>query len=58
MSSFSSDVKRCVARGSRMEDALYTVMPAIATLAFMVKDELDRDWQTEDLGARCCSESL
>ena len=31
-----------------MEYALYTVMPAIATLAVMVEDKLGRDWQTKD----------
>jgi len=33
-------------------------MPAIATLASMVKDELDRDWQTEGYYATRCFESL
>ena len=31
-----------------MRAALYTVMPAIATLAVMVTNELGRDWQKED----------
>jgi len=41
-----------------MKDALYTVMPPVATLAVMVEDELGRDWQTEDYDARRCFESL